>query len=209
MYKQFGKRFFDICGACCGLFIAAPVLVLAMVALALANGGKVFFPQERPGLGGRPFRILKFKTMTDEVDGRGELLPDEARLTYVGRIIRKTSLDEVLQLVNVLKGDMSLIGPRPLLVRYLSRYTPTQARRHEVRPGITGLAQVKGRNALDWRHRFRYDVFYVDHVSLSLDLQILLWTVKTVLGGKGVEFSKDVSWEFLGRDPRSGHSKAG
>lgn len=198
MYEQLIKRSLDFVLALVALLLLAPLILFVILVVAIANRGPVFFPQERPGRNAVPFTIYKFKTMNDAVDSSGELLPDEERITTVGRLVRKSSFDELLQLLNVLKGDMSLIGPRPLLMRYLPRYTENQARRHEVRPGITGLAQVKGRNALDWRHRFRYDVFYVDHLSFGLDLLILWWTIREVFFARGVEFTSEVTWEFMG-----------
>jgi lipopolysaccharide/colanic/teichoic acid biosynthesis glycosyltransferase len=198
MYVSVVKRALDLLVASVALLAVSPIVLIVILFLWLANAGEVFFFQQRPGKNGEAFTIYKFKTMNDRVDASGALLSDEQRLTLPGRIIRKTSLDELLQLVNVIKGDMSLIGPRPLLTRYLPLYNEHQLRRHEVRPGITGLAQVKGRNTLDWHRRFRYDVFYVDHLSFALDLLILWWTLQQVVCGSGVEFSEDVSWEFTG-----------
>lgn len=193
LYRRFLKRYFDVAVSGAVLVSAAPVLGVVAAALWLCNRlycgkGQVFFLQERPGLGGRPFFIYKFKTMTDARGEDGELLPDGLRITPVGKFVRRFSLDEILQVLNVLKGDMSLIGPRPLLTEYLEHYSPVQRRRHEVRPGITGLAQVKGRNLLSWERRFRYDVFYVDNVSARLDLYVLLETVKTVVKAGDTEF---------------------
>ena len=169
-----------------GLVLLSPILLILILLLAIANSGKPFFTQTRPGKNGRLFKVIKFKTMHDGRNAQGELLPDADRLTPVGRFVRKTSLDEIPQLINVLKGDMSLIGPRPLLVQYLPLYSPTQARRHEVKPGITGWAQVNGRNAISWEQKFEYDVWYVDHCSLTLDFKILLKTIQKVFKGEGI-----------------------
>lgn len=182
LYRDFFKRGIDLAVSGIGLLIVSPVLLVAIVWLHFANkGAGVFFLQERPGKGGKIFRVLKFKTMTDERDADGNLLPDERRLTKVGRFVRSTSIDELPQLINVLKGDMALIGPRPLLVQYLPLYNAEQARRHEVRPGITGWAQVNGRNAISWQKKFELDVWYVDHCSFGLDLKIVFKTMMKVL----------------------------
>ena len=182
MYRKFFKRFFDFWLSLVGLICISPILLAVTVWLHFANkGAGAFFFQERPGKGGRIFKVIKFKTMTDERDAEGRLLPDAERLTKVGKFVRSTSVDELPQLINVLKGDMSLIGPRPLLVQYLPLYSPEQARRHEVRPGITGWAQCHGRNAISWTERFKLDVWYVDHVSLLTDLQIIFMTAKKVV----------------------------
>ena len=182
MYRHFFKRFFDFWIALVALICLSPVLIVVTIWLHFANkGAGVFFLQERPGLHGKVFKIIKYKTMTDERGADGELLPDAERLTRVGRFVRSTSIDELPQLINVLKGDMSLIGPRPLLVQYLPLYSAEQARRHDVRPGITGWAQVNGRNAISWGEKFRLDVWYVDNVSLKIDLQIIFITIKKVL----------------------------
>lgn len=169
-----------------GLIILSPLLILVIILLAIANQGKPFFFQSRPGKNGELFRIVKFKTMTDEVDEKGNLLPDEKRLTLVGKIVRKSSIDEIPQLWNVLVGDMSLIGPRPLLPQYLNLYSEFQMRRHEVKPGITGWAQVNGRNAISWTRKFEYDVWYVDHVSFSLDVKIFFRTIQKVFLTEGI-----------------------
>lgn len=166
--------------------LLTPVFMMVMLLLAIANRGQPFFTQDRPGLRGRIFKVIKFKTMNDKQGFDGELLPDAERLTTVGKIVRRTSLDELPQLVNVIKGDMSLVGPRPLLVEYLPLYSVEQTRRHEVRPGITGWAQVNGRNAIAWDERFKLDVWYVDNITLALDLRILLLTVKKVLHSEGI-----------------------
>lgn len=182
MYRHFFKRVFDFWIALVALICLSPVLMVVTVWLHFANkGAGAFFLQERPGLHGKVFKIIKYKTMTDERGADGELLPDAERLTRVGRFVRSTSIDELPQLINVLKGDMSLIGPRPLLVKYLPLYSAEQARRHDVRPGITGWAQVNGRNAISWGEKFRLDVWYVDNVSLKTDLQIIFITIKKVL----------------------------
>lgn len=169
-----------------GLLILSPVFIFVLITLTIANGGKPFFVQARPGKGGRIFKIIKFKTMNDKKDASGRLLPDADRLTFMGAFVRKTSLDEIPQLINVLKGDMSLIGPRPLLVQYLSLYSERQAKRHLVRPGITGWAQVNGRNAISWKQKFELDVWYVENLSFSLDLKILLMTIKKVFIREGI-----------------------
>ena len=182
MYRRFFKRLIDFVAALCGLVVLSPLLLVVAVWLHFANkGAGAFFLQERPGMDAKIFKVIKFKTMTDERDADGHLLPDVQRLTKVGKFIRSTSIDELPQLVNVLKGDMALIGPRPLLVQYLPLYTPEQARRHEVRPGITGWAQCHGRNAISWREKFALDVWYVDHVSLWTDIQVIFITIKKVV----------------------------
>lgn len=182
MYRRFFKRFLDFWIALVALVVLSPVLLVVTVWLHFANkGAGAFFLQERPGKDARIFRIIKFKTMTDERDADGNLLPDAQRLTRVGRFVRSTSIDELPQLINVLRGDMALIGPRPLLVKYLPLYSAEQARRHEVRPGITGWAQCHGRNAISWAEKFRLDVWYVDHLSLKTDLNIIFTTIKQVL----------------------------
>ena len=180
------KRLFDILVAATLLLLTLPLMLATALAVRLALGPPVLLRQTRPGKGGIPFLFFKFRTMTEERDGAGRLLPDERRLTPFGRWLRATSFDELPQLVNVLKGDMSLVGPRPLLMEYIFLYSPQQARRHEVRPGITGWAQVNGRNALSWEERFRLDVWYVDHWSWLLDARILLLTVLRVFQARGV-----------------------
>ncbi len=186
MYKNGLKRLIDFLAAFTGLLILSPVFVVVTVGLYFANNGKPFFFQTRPGKNARLFRIIKFKTMNDKKDKDGNLLPDAERLTKIGSFVRKTSLDEIPQLINVLKGEMSLIGPRPLLPEYLPLYSAEQYRRHEVRPGITGWAQVNGRNAISWQQKFEYDVWYVDHLSFALDLRILFLTLKKVLIREGI-----------------------
>ena len=182
MYKHFLKRFLDFWIALIALVCISPLLIVVTLWLHVANkGAGAFFFQERPGKDGRIFRIIKYKTMTDERDASGHLLPDEQRLTKVGRFVRSTSIDELPQLLNVLKGDMALIGPRPLLVQYLPLYSKEQARRHEVRPGISGWAQCHGRNAISWAEKFKLDVWYVEHVSLKTDLIVVWLTIQKVL----------------------------
>jgi lipopolysaccharide/colanic/teichoic acid biosynthesis glycosyltransferase len=199
LYRSFFKRILDFTVTAIGLLVISPLLFFITLLLFFANGGKPFFYQERPGKGARIFRLYKFKTMNDRKDAEGKLLPDADRLTRVGRLIRSLSLDELPQLWNVLKGDMSLVGPRPLLVRYLPRYNERQARRHEVRPGITGWAQVNGRNAIGWEEKFELDVYYVDHLSLALDLKILWLTFLKVLRREGINAAPDRPMEeFLG-----------
>jgi len=187
MYKHFFKRFFDFCISLVALIIVSPIIIVVAIWLHFANkGAGAWFLQERPGKDGKIFKVIKFKTMTDERDADGKLLPDEERLTKVGRFVRSTSIDELPQLWNVFIGDMSLIGPRPLLMQYLPLYTPEQARRHEVRPGISGWAQVHGRNLLKLSKKFEYDVWYVDHCTLKTDLLIIWITIKNVLSRKDI-----------------------
>lgn len=187
MYKHFFKRFFDFWIAFFVLICLSPLLLVVTLWLHFANkGAGAFFLQERPGKDGRIFKIVKFKTMTDERDAQGNLLPDEARLTRVGRIVRSTSLDELPQLFNVLKGDMALIGPRPLLPKYLPLYSEEQMRRHAVRPGISGWAQCHGRNSISWTEKFKLDVWYVDHLSLWVDIKVIYLTTLKVLQRDGI-----------------------
>lgn len=203
MYKSFFKRFLDFTLTAIGLVVISPLLLLITLLLFFANKGKPFFFQERPGKNERIFRLVKFKTMNDRRDAQGKLLPDAQRLTRVGAFIRSTSLDELPQLFNVLMGDMSLIGPRPLLVRYLPRYNQRQARRHEVRPGITGWAQVNGRNAICWEEKFELDVYYVEHLSFSLDVRILSRTILKVFSREGINTAPGTTMtEFLGSDAK-------
>ena len=185
-YARYTKRPLDFLAALLLLVVLSPVWGAAILLLAFANRGQVFFRQQRPGRGGRLFRILKFKTMTDRRDASGQLLPDADRLTRIGRFVRSTSVDELPQLWNVLRGDMALIGPRPLLPEYLPLYSVRQARRHEVRPGITGWAQVHGRNAISWEEKFEHDVWYVDHLTLATDLRIVALTLRNVLMRSGI-----------------------
>ena len=192
MYRCFFKRWLDVIIVSFVLLIIWPLFLVIMVGLHFANkGAGVFFFQERPGKDGKIFKVIKFKSMTDERDAEGKLLPNEQRITNVGKLIRKTSIDELPQLFNVLKGDMSLIGPRPLMVRYLELYTPEQARRHNVRPGITGWAQVNGRNAISWSKKFELDVWYVDNLSFLLDMRIVFMTIGNVLTRKGINSSEE------------------
>ncbi|WP_294265517.1 sugar transferase [uncultured Chryseobacterium sp.] len=186
MYKYFIKRIFDFIVASIGLVILSPIFLTITIVLYFANNGKPFFFQSRPGLNGKLFNIIKFKTMNDKKDSNGNLLPDAERLTATGAFVRKISLDELPQLINVLKGDMSLIGPRPLLPQYLSLYNERQKRRHEVRPGITGWAQVNGRNAISWKKKFELDVWYVDHLNFMTDLKVFLMTFKKVFKSEGI-----------------------
>lgn len=186
MYKSIVKPFFDFFSALLGLIILSPIFILITLFLFVSNDGKPFFFQLRPGKNSKVFKIIKFKTMNDRKDINGNLLPDSERLTKTGKFVRKTSLDEIPQLLNVLKGDMSLIGPRPLLTQYVHLYSDFQNRRHEIKPGITGLAQVNGRNAISWDEKFNYDVWYVDNVSFILDVKILFKTIKKVLKSDGI-----------------------
>lgn len=202
MYKNFFKRVFDFLVASIAFLILSPFFILLVIVLAVANkGAGVFFLQKRPGLRGEIFRVVKFKTMTDERDEQGELLPDHMRITKIGQVVRSSSLDELPQLINVIKGDMALVGPRPLLVKYLPLYDEFQNRRHEVRPGITGWAQVNGRNSISWGQKFALDIYYVDNVSVLLDIKILLLTVKKVFARVGVNSTDDTPMEtFRGND---------
>jgi sugar transferase EpsL len=187
------RRALDIAGAATMLVVAAPFLAASAAAVWASMGRPIVFRQQRPGLGGRPFTIFKLRTMRDARDASGRPLADADRLTAVGRVLRATSVDELPELWNVLRGDMALVGPRPLLMEYLDRYTPEQARRHEVRPGLTGWAQVNGRNALTWEEKFALDVWYVDHRSVCLDLKILARTVWVVLRGSGVSYAGEAT----------------
>ena len=187
MYKHFFKRVFDFFISLIALICISPLLLVIIIWLHFANkGAGVFFTQDRPGKNAKIFKVIKFKTMTDDRDENGKLLPDAQRLTKVGKFVRSTSIDELPQLINVLKGDMALIGPRPLLPKYLPLYSPEQARRHEVRPGISGWAQCHGRNAISWAEKFKLDVWYVDHCTLWTDIQVILITIKNVLMRKDI-----------------------
>lgn len=198
MYKNCFKRMIDCCLAMVAIVVLSPVMAAVALLLAVANkGAGVVFTQTRPGKNGRLFKVMKFKTMTDERDESGNLLPDAQRLTKTGKFIRSTSLDELPQLFNVLKGDMALIGPRPLLPQYLPLYSKEQARRHDVRPGITGWAQVHGRNAISWKKKFELDVWYVDHCSFWLDLKIILLTVKKVIIREGITQEGQATAEYF------------
>ncbi len=197
----FSKRLFDLTAAGLGLILLSPVLLLLALLVRLFHGTPVLFRQMRPGYRGRPFPLYKFRTMTDERGGTGDLLPDEARLTRFGRFLRAASLDELPELLNILRGEMSLVGPRPLLMQYLDRYSPEQARRHEALPGLTGWAQVNGRNALTWEDKFRLDVWYVDHWSFWLDIKILFITLWKVLKREGISQEGHVTAEeFMGNE---------
>ena len=196
MYKHFFKRFFDILLSSIALLLIGWFILLVAVFMHFANkGAGAFFFQERPGKDEKIFKVIKFKTMTDERDAEGNLLPDAQRLTKVGRFVRSTSIDELPQLINVLKGDMALIGPRPLLPKYLPLYSAEQARRHEVRPGISGWAQCHGRNAISWTEKFKLDVWYVDHVSLWTDLKVIWITIKNVLARKDINSATAATME--------------
>jgi lipopolysaccharide/colanic/teichoic acid biosynthesis glycosyltransferase len=195
MYQYFVKQLGDFFVALLLLFILSPLILFTATFLLFANKGKVFFFQQRPGLNTKPFKIVKFKTMRDAFDKDGVPLPDELRLTKFGSIVRSASLDELLQLINVLKGDMSLVGPRPLLMQYLPRYSPVQAKRHNVKPGITGWAQVNGRNAISWEQKFKLDVAYVEKQSFTLDIKILWMTLLNVIQRKGISADGHVTME--------------
>lgn len=196
MYKNFFKRVFDFIISLIALICISPILFIVTAWLHFANkGAGAFFFQERPGKDAKVFKVIKFKTMTDERDAEGNLLPDADRLTQIGKFVRSTSIDELPQLINVLKGDMALIGPRPLLVQYLPLYSKEQARRHEVRPGISGWAQCHGRNAISWTEKFKLDVWYVDHVSLITDLKVIFITIKNVLMRKDINSSTAATME--------------
>lgn len=198
IYRNFFKRTIDIVVSGSALIVLAIPLGLVTLWLHFANkGAGAFFFQQRPGKNGKIFRIVKFKTMTDERDANGELLPDEKRLTKIGRLVRSISIDELPQLWNVFKGDMSLIGPRPLLIQYLPLYSPEQARRHEVRPGITGWAQCHGRNAIAWKDKFQLDVWYVDNISFKIDCKIVMITLKKVLMRQGISSTTSVTMEYF------------
>lgn len=196
MYAHFFKRFFDFWISLIALICISPILIVVTIWLLFANkGAGAFFFQERPGKDGKIFKVIKFKTMTDERDANGNLLPDAARLTKVGKFVRSTSIDELPQLINVLKGDMALIGPRPLLVQYLPLYSKEQMRRHNVRPGISGWAQCHGRNQISWTEKFKLDVWYVDHLSLLTDLKVIFITIKKVLFREDINSDNDATME--------------
>jgi sugar transferase EpsL len=200
LYAQHGKRLFDVLLTAPFLLVFAPVVALVALCVRLRLGSPVLFCQQRPGLHGRAFILLKFRTMTEAHDAQGHLLSDAERLTPLGRFLRSTSLDELPEFLNVLRGEMSLVGPRPLLTKYLERYTSEQMRRHDVRPGITGWAQVNGRNAITWEHKFALDVWYVDHLSCWLDLKIVVLTVWRILRRDGInEPGQATAQEFMGR----------
>ena len=199
LYRRLIKPFFDFIISFIVFIILLPIFLIVTVVLFLANSGRPFFLQPRPGLHGKIFKVIKFKTMNDKTDTNRNLLPDSKRLTAIGKFIRKTSLDEIPQLLNVIKGDMSVIGPRPLLVEYLPLYDDFQKRRHNVKPGITGWAQVNGRNTISWEKKFEYDVWYVDHLTFFLDVKILFLTIKKVFKSEGINSSNSVTMEkFMG-----------
>jgi lipopolysaccharide/colanic/teichoic acid biosynthesis glycosyltransferase len=195
MYKYFFKRAFDFIVSLIGFTVLLPLFICTAIFLAIANKGKPFFFQRRPGKNQRIFSIIKFKTMNDRKDKNGMLLSDAERLTPIGAFVRKTSLDEIPQLLNVIKGDMSLIGPRPLLIAYLPLYSAEQNRRHDIRPGITGWAQINGRNAISWQQKFNYDVWYVDNISFSLDIKIIILTISKVFKSEGISSATSVTME--------------
>lgn len=200
-YEKYIKRPQDFCCALLAIIVLSPVMLVTAILVRVKLGSPVLFTQERPGLNGKIFKLYKFRTMTDERDENGELMPDEIRLTNFGKKLRSTSLDELPELVNIWKGDMAVVGPRPLLVRYLSRYNAHQARRHEVRPGFTGLAQVHGRNAISWDEKFNWDVKYVDHITFLGDWKIIFKTIATVLKREGISASNDATMpEFMGNE---------
>lgn len=199
MYAKCFKRILDFFLSLCALIVLSPILVILTVVGAVAMGGNPFFTQDRPGKKERIFKLVKFRTMNNKKDKHGKLLPDEKRLTTYGKFLRSTSLDELPELFNILKGDMSIVGPRPLLVQYLDRYTKEQHRRHEVRPGLTGLAQINGRNALSWEDKFRYDVKYVDNITFAGDVNIILKTIRNVLKREGISSETSATMEeFMG-----------
>jgi lipopolysaccharide/colanic/teichoic acid biosynthesis glycosyltransferase len=201
------KRLFDLLLTSAGFIGVLPLLLFLALAVRWTLGAPVFFVQERPGLGGRPFRMFKFRPITDDPDAEGRLLPDEKRLTRLGRMLRSTSLDELPELLNVIKGEMSLVGPRPLLMRYLDRYTPEQARRHEMPPGVTGWAQVNGRNAISWEEKFELDVWYVENWSLGLDVKILGMTLLKVVKREGISQAGQATMEeFMGSGRSAVHT---
>lgn len=202
--QRFLKRCLDLTASLVLLMAVSPAILVTAVWIRLTMGSPIFFRQVRPGQHGRPFAILKFRTMRDTCGPDGELLPDEIRLTAVGRVVRRLSLDELPQLWNVVRGEMSLVGPRPLLMEYLERYTPEQARRHEVVPGITGWAQVNGRNAITWKEKFQYDIWYVDHASFLLDLRILGMTLRRVIGGSGISSERHATMPLFMGDKADG-----
>ena len=201
IYRLFTKRLMDLILSVCALLILSPIVIITAIVLYFQNKGAVFFYQERPGLNAKPFNIIKFKSMTDEKDSEGKLLPDKDRITRFGGMVRKLSIDELPQLINVLKGDMSLVGPRPLLFKYIPLYNERQMRRMDVRPGITGWAQVKGRNSIPWLEKFEKDVYYVENVSLFLDIKILWLTVLKVVKREGVNQTEERPME-----PFNGHN---
>ena len=197
MYQVVIKRLIDICVALFGLLLLSPILAIVAICIRIQMGSPILFRQQRPGLHGKPFDMLKFRTMTNAKDDHAQLLPDEQRLTWFGKFLRKTSLDEFPELINVLKGEMSLVGPRPLLMQYLPLYSTEQNRRHDVKPGLTGWAQINGRNAISWEQKFEYDVWYVDHQSFLLDVKILLLTVWKVVRRDGISAGNHATMPFF------------
>lgn len=197
MYNKYFKQILDFIIALSALIILLPVFLIIILVLFFGNKREVFFIQSRPGKNAKPFNVIKFKTMNDKRDKNEELLPDADRLSPLGKFVRKTSLDEIPQLINVLKGDMSLIGPRPLLEEYISRYNVSQKRRHEIRPGITGWAQVNGRNTISWEQKFEYDVWYVDNISILLDIKIIFLTIKKVFVKEGISSKTSATMELF------------
>jgi lipopolysaccharide/colanic/teichoic acid biosynthesis glycosyltransferase len=207
MYINFIKPALDIFCATIAFILFSPVFLVVTLLLYFSNDGKPFFYQSRPGIHGKVFKIIKFKSMNDKKDANGKLLPDYERITKVGAFVRKSSLDEIPQLLNVIKGQMSLVGPRPLRVQYLPLYNKEQQRRHDVRPGITGWAQINGRNTISWENKFKYDVWYVDHISFGLDLKILFKTVEKVFKSEGVSASEEITMEeFRGTSVNNSNS---
>lgn len=203
MYRLFIKRFLDFVLSLLALIVLSPLLLIIAVLVRVKLGSPVIFKQERPGLNERIFTLYKFRTMTDKKDSDGNLLPDEVRLTKFGKMLRSTSLDELPELINMIKGDMSIVGPRPLLVRYLPLYNDKQKHRHDVRPGFTGYAQVNGRNAISWKEKFDLDIYYVDHVSFFMDVKIIIKTVKTVMFREGISSKDSVTMEsFRGSEEK-------
>lgn len=199
MMRQFMKRLFDIISSAAGLVVISPLLAVLAILVRLILGSPILFRQQRPGLGDKAFVIYKFRTMTDQRDASGNLLPDEQRLPAFGRFLRSTSFDELPELLNVLKGDMSIVGPRPLMMKYLERYSPGQARRHEVKPGITGWAQINGRNAISWEDKFKLDVWYVDNRTFWLDMKIILRSIWMVIAREGItQQGRATMDEFMG-----------
>ncbi|GAA4231952.1 sugar transferase [Postechiella marina] len=200
MYKIV-KRLFDFLAAVTALILLFPIFFIVFICLLISNNGKAFFFQKRPGLHGKIFSIIKFKSMNDKKDANGEFLPDNERITKLGLFVRNYSLDEIPQLINVIKGDMSIVGPRPLLPEYLQHYNSEQKKRHNVRPGITGWAQVKGRNSISWKQKFEYDVWYVNNISLLLDIKIILLTIKKIIIPEGVNNSDSTTmYPFIGEN---------
>jgi undecaprenyl phosphate N,N'-diacetylbacillosamine 1-phosphate transferase len=197
MYKNYLKRIIDFLLSIIALVVLSPIFIIITIFLAVSNKGKPFFFQTRPGKDEKLFKVIKFKTMNDKKNEEGKLLPDADRLTGIGSLVRKTSFDEIPQLINVIKGDMSLIGPRPLLVQYLPLYNKKQKRRHKVRPGITGWAQVNGRNTVSWQKKFEYDVWYVDHISFLLDIKIIFMTIFKVFKGEGISADNEVTVKYF------------